>query len=990
MLATRPPPSPPAAAAPLAGAALRAVMPPLGTPPRRAGPGVPPQLPPVCRPALARGAVPALASGPSTSAVRRPAAPTAMPFARTKIQWPRLRAGQQIERPALQAALAEALATQRLVLVCAPAGYGKTAALAQQAARLAAGAPEQALAWVAIDDSDDLPHLLECLIAALEPHDPPWRIAPEALVAMAEAGLPPAQIGAELLNTLEACDTPHGLIVLDDLHHLSDAPALAFLSHLVTRLSPRWTLAVTTRHEPALPVARLRAQGELAEFRLDALRFSPDEARALAQCLGQDETAAAGLHARTEGWPAGLRLALNAGARSTPGAIDRHVFDFLAAEVIDQLDDELREFLLAVSVLPELEPARCAEVSGNPRAAPLLAEVERRGLFASAVDGDAGTLRLHDLFRQALAQCLVRRQPERVPQLLRRAAAAEPDPQQRITLLLRADAPEAAAEVLAAHGGRWLTEGAVHTVQRLLAQFSPALRAESPALLIMAAQLAWARWDFTAMVQAAEQAVALAGPGHALQPRARAYLAVALNAQGRVDDGAAVLGPLRRETLDDETRILALVASGWHALDMGSLHRVGPVLDELLRLLERTPQIEYWYMATPLSRFHGLPDTADALRRHAAGVRRLTGDTPTALSAVARLTEAWLATWAGRLDEADVLVANADDDCRWVGDPINVRRMVRQQQALMHALRGRHDAALELARFPLQRHVDHGNAWSAWQAVFLSARVAVVCGDAPLLRECLAALDPSAVAPSARALAARARPQLALPGHLAWLEGRPDEALALWQAALAHEEQIDVLGQAAELRLWLTLGLLRAGRDDEAAAMLAPAIARARREQGPGGLLFARTPLAALGDPALQARLPRALVEPLARWAQLSLGRAAHQGLAGAGAADHGVIDNTSGGMPGTPPADAFDDDDDEDRFTASPADAAAAGAAGLSPREVEVLQRIAAGDSNKLIARAFDLSPHTVKRHVANVLGKLGVASRGQAAAWWRDHGRR
>lgn len=914
-----------------------------------------------------------------------------MPFARTKIQWPRLRAGQQIERPTLQAALAEALATQRLVLVCAPAGYGKTAALAQQAARLAESAPEHALAWVALDDSDDLPHLLACLIAALEPHDPPWRVAPEALVGMAEAGLPPAQIGAELVNTLDACDTPHGLIVLDDLHRLSDAPALAFLSHLVERLSPRWTLAVTTRHEPALPVARLRALGELAEFRLDALRFSPDEARALAQCLGQDEAAAAGLHARTEGWPAGLRLALNAGARSTPGAIDRHVFDFLAAEVIDQLGDELREFLLTVSVLPELEPGRCTEVSGNPRAAQLLEEVERRGLFASAVDGEAGTLRLHDLFRQALAQCLVRRHPERVPQLLRRAAAAEPDPQQRIALLLRADAPEQAAEVLAGHGGRWLTEGAVHTVQRTLAQFAPAVRAESAALQIVSAQLAWARWDFTAMVQAAERAVALTHAGHALHPRARAYLAVALNAQGRVDEGAAVLGPLRREALDDETRILALVASGWHALDMGSLHRVGPVLDEMMVLLERTPLIEYWYMGTPLSRFHGLPDTADALRRHAAGVRRLTGDTPTALSAVARLTEAWLAVWDGRLDEADVLVANADDDCRWVGDPINVRRMVRQQQALMHALRGRHDAALELARFPLQRHVEHGNAWSAWQAVFLSARAAVVCGDAALLRDCLDALDPSAVAPSARALAARARPQLALPGHLAWLEGRPDEALAHWQAALAHEEQIDVLGQAAELRLWLALALLQAGRDAEAAATLAPAIARAQRERGPGGLLFARGALAALTRPPLRQRLPDALAAALVRWAALALGQPAHAAPHGTLAADASHDDDAgfddddgirpAADVPGLPHANAA-------AATAAGADATTR--AGLSPREVEVLQRIAAGDSNKLIARAFDLSPHTVKRHVANVLGKLAVASRGQAAAWWRDHGLR
>jgi LuxR family maltose regulon positive regulatory protein len=578
-----------------------------------------------------------------------------MPFARTKIQWPRLRAGLQIERPSLQAALEQSLADCRLLLVCAPAGYGKTAALAQLATQRAQTLPDHALAWVALDEGDDLSQLLECLIAALEPHDPPWRLAPEALVAMAETGVAPLRIAAELVNTLAACDTPHGLIVLDDLHRLSYEPALAFLAHLLERLSPRWTVAVGTRHEPGapLPVARLRARGELAEFRQEALRFSPDEAQALVRCFGHDEHGAAQLHARTEGWPAGLRLALNAGP--TVGTINRHVFDFLATEVVDRLDAELREFLLAVSVLGELDAPRCAAVTGNARAALLLEEVERLGLFVTTVDGEAGTLRLHDLFREALAQRLARTRPDEVPRLLQRAAAAEPDPQRRLALLLRAGALEPAAELLHAHAGRWLTEGAVHSVQRLLGQFPPEMVEASPRLQIVAAQLAWARWDFGPMGEAAQRAAdAAAQAGQtALRQSAQAFLALALNAQGRVDDSAAVLGPLRREPLTDATRVLALVASCWHALDLGSLHRIGPVLDETLTVLERVPHIELWYMGSPLPQFHGLPGAAGPLRRHAAGVRRLSGGTPTALSAAALLTEAWLAVWQGRLAEAD-------------------------------------------------------------------------------------------------------------------------------------------------------------------------------------------------------------------------------------------------------------------------------------------------------------------------------------------------
>jgi LuxR family maltose regulon positive regulatory protein len=173
-----------------------------------------------------------------------------MTFPRTKIQPPRPRAGSVVARPALEARLAQALLERPLVLVCAAAGYGKTSALSSLVGGRALG-PGTAMAWIACDEGDELQRLLECLVAALEPYDLPWRTAPEALVAAA-AGPAEAMrsVAGEFINTLDACDVPHGVIVFDDLHRVADPACFRFLDLLLERLSARWTLALSSRHEP--------------------------------------------------------------------------------------------------------------------------------------------------------------------------------------------------------------------------------------------------------------------------------------------------------------------------------------------------------------------------------------------------------------------------------------------------------------------------------------------------------------------------------------------------------------------------------------------------------------------------------------------------------------------------------------------------------------------------------------------------------------------
>ncbi|HSJ98010.1 MAG TPA: AAA family ATPase, partial [Myxococcota bacterium] len=389
-----------------------------------------------------------------------------MTFPRTRIQPPRPRSAS-VARPALESALADALRSRRVALLCAPAGYGKTTLLVQALARLPAG---HAVAWVSADPGDDLQRLLECVLAALEPFDPPWRAAPATLVQRVAQGAEAQRaVAAELINALDACEVEHGVLVIDDLHRVDDPAFFHFLDRLVERMSGRWTLALASRTEPPVPLARLRAAGELAELRQLQLQFARDEARRLGRSAGLDDTLADRVFDRTQGWPAAMRIALAAvPAEGTGGRVDaggdwsaaleralrageRPMFEFLSTEVLDQLRPELADFLLKVSVLPELEPARCTAVSGHANAAAMLDETERLGLFGDVLDGPVRALRLHDLFRDAMQQRLALRDPGLLLESRRRAAATEPDPVRRIALLLEAGDLEAAARLAFEH-----------------------------------------------------------------------------------------------------------------------------------------------------------------------------------------------------------------------------------------------------------------------------------------------------------------------------------------------------------------------------------------------------------------------------------------------------------------------------------------------------------------------------------------------------------
>lgn len=902
-------------------------------------------------------------------------------FAQTRIQPPRLRPGL-LARPRLEGPLEQALMHQRLVLIGAPAGFGKTAALTRQIAALP---PRTVLAWISADADDDLGRFAACLVGALDPWDLPWRTSPDALVAALQNGREARRaVASEVVNVLLAAEVPRGLIVLEDAHRIEDPAVFEFIDLLIERLPDHWGFVVSSRNDPPLALARWRARGELAEFRQDALRFSAEEVRSFAEAtLGSapdDELAT--LLARLEGWPAGLRLVLGSprtGHAARASASHRHLFDYLASEVLDNMPARMRAFLLRCSVLPELSATRCAAVAGEPDAAQLLDEIEQRGLFVSVLDDRQPLLRLHDLFRDFLDDRLRRDLPGELPGLLRRAADTEPDPVRRLGWLAQAGDWDEAEAVLARAGPDMVAGGAVAQALRLIDTLPAARRAASARLAHLRGLCAWAQRDIVTMracLQRAAEGLDCDGDPDGAQ-HARVLSVLGMTSGGEIDAAAELLAQVRRRPMDRYTETTAWQAQSWHAFARAQMYDVGEPLGRMVDLLERTSDPLAWFQCAPPTSFIGLPGAQAAMQRYVDGaLARAPAEPATPLRVLGTVLRGGIALWAGRPEEAAAHLGQARDDARWLNDPPNLVGPLNTYLALTAAVRGDRTAALAAADARLAALTDTRTSGrrSVWlnHCLFFKLRVAAILGEAAVVRATAAELEAQAHAGENTMLQ---RERITLAARLAEADERWHDAAHAYEAALADELALAPYGQAREARTRFAHALCRAGRLDAAAQALGPVFERVRGHGDLGGVQFAGpVVLRALATAAWGTRLVPADLALLRRWA-------AAFGASPDVRADT-AVPNANRAEAAMPPAEAT-----------VPAVSISPPSNGrtelLSAREIEVLARLAAGDSNKLIARAFDLSPHTVKRHVANILDKLALRSRGQAAAWFREQQR-
>src|SRR5580692_3162706 len=346
----------------------------------------------------------------------------------TKLHVPRPQPGF-VPRPRLVQALSQGLARGR-VLICAPAGFGKTSLLADWARR--DGRP---VAWLGLDAGDNDPaRFWRYVVAALDQAQPgiAERLGP--LLG------PPAPRSFEglvtaLINELAAQAGRDGvLLVLDDYHLVGSGPVHESVAFLLENLPPGLRVVVSGRADPPLPLARLWARGQLTELRAADLRFTPEEAAALlgeTTGPGLPTVAAEALVARTEGWAAGLQLpGLSLRGHGDPAGFvaafsgsHRFVLDYLADEVLDGQAGQVRAFLLETSVLERLSGEMCDAVTGRAGSQAMLADIERAGLFLVPQDEVRGWWRYHHLFADLLRARLQAEQPGRVKALHRAAAA---------------------------------------------------------------------------------------------------------------------------------------------------------------------------------------------------------------------------------------------------------------------------------------------------------------------------------------------------------------------------------------------------------------------------------------------------------------------------------------------------------------------------------------------------------------------------------------
>jgi LuxR family transcriptional regulator, maltose regulon positive regulatory protein len=330
-----------------------------------------------------------------------------------------------VARPALVKALDRG-GDQSLTLVCAPAGYGKTTLLADWARR-----QPLSCAWVDLDEEDDDPReLWRSVLAALSacPDVPPSSPLRRLVVPRTTVG---ADFVTDLLGALAALPI-RICLVLDDAHHLRNKETLHGL-HLLLRHRPgTLRLVLSSRFDPALPIARLRLEERLCELRTDQLGFSADETAALVRLSGLElkDHQIAVLHERTAGWAAGVRLAaMSLRGHPQPDQFladfsgdDRPVADYLASEVLAHIPDDEADLLRRISITDPVPAALARELSGRADAPEVLSGLERATGMVVSTGPRRDEFRIQELMRTYLSADLSRHGTAAAAQLHAQAA----------------------------------------------------------------------------------------------------------------------------------------------------------------------------------------------------------------------------------------------------------------------------------------------------------------------------------------------------------------------------------------------------------------------------------------------------------------------------------------------------------------------------------------------------------------------------------------